>query len=36
MRGWIRVAAAGLEDDRALAAWVARGLATAQALPPKR
>lgn len=35
MRGWIRVAAAGLEDDRALAAWVARGVATAQALPPK-
>lgn len=34
MRGWVTVAAAAL-DDAALDAWVARGVATARALPPK-
>lgn len=34
MRGWLRIADPDLDDD-ALAAWVARGVATARALPPK-
>ena len=36
MRGWLRVDAAAVEDDEALAAWVARGTAYARSLPPKR
>jgi TfoX/Sxy family transcriptional regulator of competence genes len=35
MDGWLRVSAAGCEGDQELALWVARGLAGAQALPPK-
>ena len=36
MKGWILVAPAAVEDDRALAAWVQRGVAFARSLPPKR
>jgi hypothetical protein len=35
MRGWIRVAAAGLEGSEALAEWIGRGLMAAEARPPK-
>lgn len=35
-RTWLRVAAAGLAADDDLRTWVARGVATAAALPPKR
>lgn len=35
MRGWIRVAAAGLEGSEALVEWVGRGLMVARARPPK-
>ena len=35
MRGWLRVAAEGIEGDEQLAAWVERGAAAARALPPK-
>jgi TfoX/Sxy family transcriptional regulator of competence genes len=34
-RTWLRVDAAGLASDDELRAWVARGVATATALPPK-
>jgi TfoX/Sxy family transcriptional regulator of competence genes len=36
MNGWLRVAPEGCEDEQELARWVARGVAAAQALPPKR
>jgi hypothetical protein len=36
MRGWLRVDAATVEDDDALATWVERGAAYARSLPPKR
>ena len=35
MRGWLRVDAAAVADDDALAAWVARGTVYARSLPPK-
>ena len=35
MNGWVLVEPAGLAEDAALAAWVARGVAIAAALPPK-
>ena len=35
MSGWLRVAAAGLADDVALAEWVGRGVALVRSLPPK-
>jgi hypothetical protein len=35
MRGWLRVDAAAVADDEALATWVARGTAYARSLPPK-
>lgn len=35
MRGWLRVNAGAVEDDDALATWVARGTAYARSLPPK-
>jgi TfoX/Sxy family transcriptional regulator of competence genes len=35
MRGWLRVDAAAVSDDDALATWVARGTAYARSLPPK-
>ena len=34
-RGWLRVAAEGVEDERGLAPWVQRGVAHARTLPPK-
>ena len=34
-RTWLRVDPAGLVTDEQLEGWVARGVATAQALPPK-
>lgn len=36
MRGWVRVAPEGLCSERALAAWVDRGVAYARSLPRKR
>lgn len=36
MRGWLRVDAKHVKDDRELAAWVERGIAYAGSLPPKR
>jgi TfoX/Sxy family transcriptional regulator of competence genes len=36
MDGWLRVDAAGLSTDRKLQQWVARGVAYARSLPPKR
>jgi len=36
MDGWLRVSADGCESSEELARWVARGVAAAQALPPKR
>jgi TfoX/Sxy family transcriptional regulator of competence genes len=36
MDGWLRVDAAGLSTDRQLQQWVARGVAYARSLPPKR
>jgi TfoX/Sxy family transcriptional regulator of competence genes len=36
MDGWIRVAPEGLRTKRQLAPWVARGVAFARSLPPKR
>lgn len=36
MRGWLRVGAADVSTDDALAEWVARGTAYAHSLPPKR
>jgi len=35
MAGWLRVAAADVADDAALAPWVERGAAYAASLPPK-
>jgi TfoX/Sxy family transcriptional regulator of competence genes len=36
MPGWLRVDAADLEDNAALAEWVGRGVSFARSLPPKR
>ncbi|HEV8595494.1 MAG TPA: TfoX/Sxy family protein [Thermoplasmata archaeon] len=36
MPGWLLVAPSGYRADRALKAWVARGVAHASSLPPKR
>ena len=36
MDGWLRVDPAGLSTDRQLQQWVARGVAYARSLPPKR
>jgi TfoX/Sxy family transcriptional regulator of competence genes len=36
MDGWLRVDVAGLSTDRQLQQWVARGVAYARSLPPKR
>lgn len=35
MRGWVVVEGEGLAEDRALAEWLAMGVATARSLPPK-
>ena len=35
LAGWLRVAAEGVRDRRALEPWVRRGVAYARALPPK-
>jgi hypothetical protein len=35
MRGWLRVEATDVADDRALGEWVGRGTAYAGSLPPK-
>jgi TfoX/Sxy family transcriptional regulator of competence genes len=35
MRGWLRVDSEGLQTERELAPWVARGLAYARSLPAK-
>ncbi|MGO8851800.1 TfoX/Sxy family protein [Mycobacterium sp.] len=34
-RGWLRVAAAGVQTRRQLQGWVARGVGYARTLPPK-
>jgi TfoX/Sxy family transcriptional regulator of competence genes len=36
MQGWLRVDAEGLGTKRQLERWVARGIAHARSLPPKR
>ncbi|MCA1657646.1 MAG: TfoX/Sxy family protein [Actinobacteria bacterium] len=36
MDGWMRVGAEGVQKERELARWVARGVAYARSLPPKR
>jgi hypothetical protein len=36
MDGWLRVDTDGLSSDRELERWVARGVAYARSLPPKR
>ena len=36
MDGWLRVDAGSLSTDRQLRQWVARGVAYARSLPPKR
>jgi len=36
MDGWLRVDADGISADRQLRRWVARGVAYARSLPPKR
>jgi TfoX/Sxy family transcriptional regulator of competence genes len=36
MRGWLRLDADDVRDDRALAEWVERGTAYARSLPPKQ
>jgi TfoX/Sxy family transcriptional regulator of competence genes len=36
MDGWLRVDTDGLSSDRQLQQWVARGVAYARSLPPKR
>lgn len=36
MTGWVRVAAAHVEDDSRLREWVGRGVEFARSLPPKR
>lgn len=35
MTGWVRVTAAGVEDDADLREWVTRGVEFARSLPPK-
>ena len=35
MKGWLRVAEAGIKDKRSLAKWVSRGVGYARSLPPK-
>ena len=35
-RGWLRVEAEGVKTKRQLERWVARGVAFARSLPPKR
>jgi TfoX/Sxy family transcriptional regulator of competence genes len=35
MNGWLRVDAAGLDDDAALESWVRRAVAYTRSLPPK-
>lgn len=35
MRGWLAVSGEGFADDAALAAWIERGVACAESLPPK-
>lgn len=35
MAGWLLIDQTALDDDAALAAWVARGVAFVQTLPPK-
>lgn len=35
VRGWLRVAAAGVQTKRQLDSWVARGVGYARSLPPK-
>jgi TfoX/Sxy family transcriptional regulator of competence genes len=35
MRGWILVDGAGLQSEEELAAWIGRGIAFADSLPPK-
>jgi hypothetical protein len=36
MKGWLRVDIEGLQRERQLESWVARGVAYARSLPPKR
>jgi hypothetical protein len=36
MQGWLRIDAEGLRTKRQLERWVARGVAYARTLPPKR
>jgi TfoX/Sxy family transcriptional regulator of competence genes len=36
MQGWLRVADEGIRTKRQLQTWVARGVAFARSLPPKR
>ena len=36
MQGWLRVESDGVQTKRQLERWVARGVAHARALPPKR
>jgi hypothetical protein len=36
MQGWVRVKPEGVRTKRQLEPWVARGLAHARSLPPKR
>jgi hypothetical protein len=36
MKGWLRVDIEGLQSERQLESWVARGVAYARSLPPKR
>ncbi|HET7136840.1 MAG TPA: TfoX/Sxy family protein [Gaiellaceae bacterium] len=36
LRGWLRVASAGLDEDEQLAPWVRRGVAFAASLPAKQ
>ena len=36
MDGWLRIDTDGLSSDRQLEQWVARGVAYARSLPPKR
>ena len=36
MDGWLRIDTDGLSSDRQLERWVARGVAYARSLPPKR
>jgi hypothetical protein len=36
MKGWLRVDIEGLQSERQLESWVARGVAYARSLPSKR